>query len=175
MGKKEDVENAIFQDTDAVLFAVGMTRQSPTDLCTVVTRNVIDAVRAKKIASSCRVVICGGGSNLRKDDGDVTMGAKFVRWYADKFMHSKHWDKERQLALLDETKDVDWIIVRPLRIYAGNKKERKEAKGKYRYRVGYHNFGPASNISFEDCARCMMSMLESEGDEWVHKAPIIQY
>jgi putative NADH-flavin reductase len=158
----DDVTTAIPQGTDAVLFAIGVDEKtSPRDLCTDVTKLVLKAMRENNIP---RLVWCGGGSNILEDDV-ITYGARFVRWYAEIFLEHRHADKEHQLLLLDENKDLCWLGIRPLQMKHGE--NRKE------YRLGYNAFNGFSKISFADCAHAMIQMLSD--DTWVGKAPIIQY
>lgn len=157
-----DVLGALSEDTDAVIFAVGVDEKtSPENLCTDVTQHILNAMREKGVK---RLVWCGGGSNIVAEDS-VTFGAKFVRWYAEHFLRLRHFDKESQLALLNQNTDIDWVGVRPLQMKAGPKTEQ--------YRVGFDKFSALSNISFADCAHCMLSQLND--DSWLHRAPIIQY
>jgi len=157
-----DLEQAIPEGTQAILFAIGVDEKlSPPDLCTDVTRLVLERMRACGVD---RLVWCGGGSNLRPDDV-VTFGARFVRWFAERFLTHRHTDKEHQLALLDANTDVCWLGVRPLQMKAG------ALTG--RYRLGYHAFGGLSKISFADCAHAMLGMLHD--DTWKGRVPIIQY
>ena len=95
----------------------------------------------------------------------VTFGAKFVRFFAQVFLNHRHTDKEHQLTLLDASRDLKWIGIRPLQMNHGPKKER--------YRLGYNAFGATSKIHFADCAHAMVNMLVD--DTWVGEAPIIQY
>lgn len=158
----EDVASALNENTDAVLFAVGVDEKtSPENLCTNVTRNILTAMREKGVK---RLVWCGGGSNLLPED-TVGFGARFVRWYAEHFLRLRHFDKENQLALLNRNTDIEWIGVRPLQMKAGPQTGV--------YRVGFDKFSGLSNISFADCAHCMIEQLAD--DAWLHKAPIIQY
>ncbi len=158
----EDVETALQVGTDAILFAVGIDEKtSPENLCTDVTRNIINVMRKKHIK---KLVWCGGGSNLRREDV-ITFGAKFVRWYSEVFLKKRHTDKEKQLALLDNSKDINWIGIRPLQMKHGPKKSV--------YRLGYNAFSGMSKIHFADCAHAMVMMLED--DTWLGEVPIIQY
>ena len=111
-----------------------------------------------------RLVWCGGGSNIRPDD-EVTLGARFVRWYSETFLQHRHSDKEHQLQLLDDNTDLCWIGIRPLQMKSG------PLTG--HYRLGYNAFSALSKISFADCAHAMVNMLND--DTWIGKAPIIQY
>lgn len=158
----EDVISAMPAGTDAVLFAVGVDEKtSPKDLCTKVTANILSAMRSNNVP---RLVWCGGGSNILADDV-VNLGSRFVRWYGEVFLKLRHFDKEHQLALLENNKDLCWLGVRPLQMKHGEKKQR--------YRLGYNAYSGMSKIHFADCAHAMLAMLID--DTWVGKAPIIQY
>ncbi|MFT4519178.1 MAG: putative NADH-flavin reductase [Halioglobus sp.] len=158
----EDVERALPEGTEAILFAVGVDEKtSPLDLCTDITRHILNAMREKQIP---RLVWCGGGSTFRPEDV-ITFGAKFVRWFSETFLKHRHSDKEHQLALLDASTDICWLGVRPLQMKARAKKGE--------YRLGFNAFSGLSSISFADCAHAMVAMLED--DTWIGKAPIVQY
>ena len=158
----EHVASAITGDTDAILFAIGVDEKtSPRDLCTDATKLILNRMREVDVD---RFIWCGGGSNLRPED-PLTFGARFVRWYAERFLAHRHGDKEHQLALLDATTDISWFGVRPLQMKAG------PLTG--RYRLGYNRFSGMSKISFADCAHAMLVMLED--DTWQGKVPVIQY
>ncbi|WP_444922394.1 NAD(P)-dependent oxidoreductase [Microbulbifer sp. CnH-101-G] len=160
--KYEDVESALFEDTDAILFAVGVDEKtSPRNLCTDITENILTAMKKKNIS---RLIWCGGGSNLLPED-TVSFGAKFVNWYAKKFLQHRHLDKENQLSLLNRNKDINWIGIRPLQMVPGPKTTQ--------YRLGFNKFGPLSKISYADCAHAMVKQLTD--DTWINKSPIIQY
>lgn len=157
-----DVLRALPAGTQAVLFAIGVDEKtSPADLCTDVTRNILAAMRETAIP---RLVWCGGGSNIVKEDV-VTWGSKFVRWYAEHFLKHRHTDKEHQLALLEESTDIRWIGIRPLQMKPGARTGN--------YRLGFHAYSAMSKISFADCAHAMVGMLDD--DTWLGKAPVVQY
>lgn len=158
----DDVRRALPAHTEAILFAIGVDEKtSPPDLCTDVTRHILQAMREQQLP---RLVWCGGGSNLLPED-QITFGAKFVRWYSNTFLQHRHSDKEHQLALLLQNRGVNWYGIRPLQMGNGPRREH--------YRLGYHRFSGLSKISFADCAHAMLSMLHD--DTWLHKAPIVQY
>ena len=158
----DDVVLSISESTDAILFAIGVDEKiSPKDLCTNATKNIIKAMRINKVS---RFVWCGGGSNILKEDV-ITFGSKFVRWYAEVFLNLRHTDKEHQISLLEENRDLGWIGVRPLQMKHGIKKER--------YRLGFNAYSGFSKITFSDCAHAMVNMLVD--DTWIGKSPIIQY
>ena len=75
--KPEDVKRALPIGTDAILFAVGVDKHSPPDLCTHVTRHILGLMPALNID---RLVWCGGGSTLLEQD-QPGFGEKFVRWF----------------------------------------------------------------------------------------------
>ena len=149
------------EGSDAALFAIGIDRSSPEDLCTGVTRHILAAMPGLGIR---RLVWCGGGSTIVPDD-QVTFGARFVAWFASTFMGLRHRDKLHQLALLDRHQDVEWIGVRPLQMRKGPRRGS--------YRLGFDPFSGFSKISFADCAHAMIGMLDD--DTWLHQAPIVQY
>jgi putative NADH-flavin reductase len=155
------VERALANGTEAILFAIGIDKRSPEDLCTDVTRHILAAMPRLGVR---RFVWCGGGANLVGDDV-ITFGAKFVEWFAATFMGLRHRDKVNQLALLESRKDVAWLGVRPLQMRPGPR------RGKYR--LGYDAFSGLSKITFADCAHAMVGMLDD--DTWLHEAPIVQY
>ncbi|HQQ63796.1 MAG TPA: NAD(P)H-binding protein [Pseudomonadales bacterium] len=158
----EDVRRAIPSDTNAILFAIGVDEKtSPLDLCTDVTRHILHVMRNKP---GMRLVWCGGGSNILPDDV-VTLGSRFVRFFSEKFLAHRHGDKEHQIALLEASKDVTWIGIRPLQMKKGSKRGQ--------YRLGFHAYSGLSKITFADCAHAMVRMLQD--DTWIGKAPIIQY
>ena len=157
----QDVDRALSSGAQAILFAIGVDRHSPEDLCTDVTRHILSAMRQHDIR---RLVWCGGGSNLLEDDV-ISFGAKFVNLFASTFMGLRHRDKAHQLELLDQNLDLDWIGIRPLQMRAGPRRSE--------YRLGFHAFSGMSKITFADCADAMIQMLTD--DTWLRKAPIIQY
>jgi len=157
----ERVASALSGGTDAVLFAVGIDKRSPEDLCTDVTRHILAAMRRFEIR---RLVWCGGGSTIVEDD-QVTLGARFVEMFARSFMGLRHRDKLHQLELLTQHEELDWVGLRPLQMRKGPRRGE--------YRLGFDPFSGFSAISFADCAHAMLRMLSD--DTWLHKAPIIQY
>ena len=155
------VERALAGGTDAILFAVGIDRRSPEDLCTDVTRNILKSMRKLGVR---RFVWCGGGNTVCDEDV-VSFGSKFVGWFARTFMALRHRDKLHQIALLSEFRDVEWVGIRPLQMRKGPKRGN--------YRVGFHRYSGLSKITAADCAHEMIRMLTDE--TWLHRAPVIQY
>ncbi len=146
---------------EAVLFAIGVDKNSPEDLCTDVTRHILDAMPPLGVQ---RLVWCGGGSTLVAED-QISFGSRFVEFAASTFMGLRHRDKQHQLELLNRRQDVAWLGVRPLQI--------RNAPRREEYRLGFDRFSGLSKISFADCAHAMIGMLTD--DRWMHKAPILQY
>ena len=156
-----DVDKTILPGTDAVLFAIGVDKASPKNLCTNVTRHILEIMRKKNVG---RLVWCGAGSTLMSDD-IIGFGAKFVKMYSEIFLSLRHFDKQNQIELLDKSRDIVWIGIRPLQMKSGMHTRK--------YRVGFDSFNGLSNISFSDCADSMLGMLND--DTWIGKAPIVQY
>ena len=157
----EDVARALEGACDAILFAIGIDKNSPEDLCTTATRHIFGAMRENGIR---RFIWCGGGSTPVAED-QITFGSRFVEFFARTFMGLRNRDKIHQLELLDETHDLDWLGVRPLQMGKGPRQEV--------YRLGFDRFSGMSKISFADCAHAMIGMLTD--DTWLRKAPIVQY
>ena len=157
----EAVEKVLADGVDAILFAIGIDRHSPEDLCTDVTRNILTSMRQLGIK---RFVWCGGGNTVGDEDV-VSFGSKFVGWFSRTFMGLRNRDKLHQIALLSESRDVEWVGIRPLQMRKGPK------RGKYR--VGFHRYSGLSKITAADCAHEMIRMLSDE--TWLHRAPVIQY
>jgi putative NADH-flavin reductase len=155
------VEQALAGGADGILFAIGIDKRSPEDLCTDVTRNILASMRNLGIR---RFVWCGGGNTLGDED-IVSFGSKFVVWFSRTFMALRHRDKLHQVALLNESRDVEWVGIRPLQMRKGSKRGN--------YRVGFHHYSGLSKITAGDCAHEMIRMLTD--DSWIHRAPVIQY
>ena len=158
--EKTDIDKLLV-DIDTVVFAIGVDKQSPEDLCTDVTRHVMELLRAK---GGGRFIWCGGGSTQVEEDR-LSFGARFVNFYARHFLGLRHRDKDHQYALLQTYSDIDWVGVRPLQI--------KKAPKTGHYQMGFIPFSGMSWISFADVAHAMLSMIDS--NEWLRKAPIIRY
>jgi len=155
------VAGALEGECDGILFAIGIDKNSPEDLCTTATRHIFAAMRKNGIR---RFVWCGGGSTPVAED-HPSLGARFVEFFAATFMGLRHRDKIHQLELLAESGDIDWLGIRPLQMGTGPRKEI--------YRLGFDRYSGLSKISFADCAHAMIGMLAD--DRWLRKAPIIQY
>jgi putative NADH-flavin reductase len=159
--QKDDVERSLPPGTEAILFAIGVDKNSPQDLCTGVTRHIVDLMPRLAID---RLIWCGGGSTFVEQD-QIGFGAKFVRWFSATFLSLRHFDKEHQYELLRQHQDINWIGIRPLQMNAGEKTGQ--------YRLGFDRFSGMSKITFADCAHAMVGMLEQ--DTWLGKAPVVQY
>ncbi|MGI9600636.1 MAG: NAD(P)-dependent oxidoreductase [Acidimicrobiales bacterium] len=147
-------------DSDAVLFAIGVDKHSPENLCTDVTAHILAALPP----GGSRLVWCGGGSTVIPNDV-VTLGSRFVEGFARVFLGLRHRDKAHQWALLQDHLDIEWVGVRPLQMRAGPRRGE--------YRMGYDRYSGLSKISFADCADAMIGALTD--DRWLHQAPIVQY
>ncbi|MEM8497381.1 MAG: NAD(P)H-binding protein [Pseudomonadota bacterium] len=156
-----DVELAIESNCEAILFAIGVDKQSPEYLCATVTENILATMRLKGVR---RFVWCGGGATLLEGD-QLSFGARFVEFFSRVFMALRHRDKLKQLEILNTADDIDWIGIRPLQMLAGPLTEN--------YRLGYDSFSGMSKISFADCAHAMLGM--TTDNTWIRRAPVVQY
>lgn len=157
---KDDVLSTI-DSVDAVLFAIGVDKHSPEDLCTDVTRHILEGLGA---AGAGKFIWCGGGSTLVAED-QLSFGARFVNLYAKLFLGLRHRDKDHQYELLQRYQDIDWVGVRPLQIRVGAKTES--------YKMGFIPFSGTSWISFADVGHAMLSLLDN--NDYLRQAPIIRY
>jgi len=157
----EAVARALSGGIEGVLFAVGIDKRSPEDLCTDITRHILAQMPRQGVR---RLVWCGGGSTLVERD-QVALGARFVELFARTFMGLRHRDKQHQLELLNRSRQVEWVGIRPLQMRRGPRRAE--------YRLGFDPFSGLSVIHFADCAHAMIRMLED--DTWLHQAPIVQY
>jgi len=158
---KADVSRAISENTDAVLFTLGLKAKSPKDLCTEASKVIVSAMQEKKLR---RFVFASGASTLLPGE-HYGLGLAFIKGFASCFMKEKHLDKERQLQFLMQTKDIDWTGLRPAKISA-------KAKGKP-YKLGRISMGPLASIAFADCAKAMLDLVQDK--EWIQKMPFIRY
>lgn len=156
-----DVEKALPIGTQCILFAIGVDKHSPRNLCTDVTRHILELMPKQGVE---KLVWCGGGSNLVEED-QLTFGARFVQLFSTVFLSLRHSDKVNQYALLKEHADINWAGVRPLQIVQGPQTGN--------YRLGFNPFSGLSKISFADVAHAMLGLLDN--DNWRGKAPILQY
>jgi putative NADH-flavin reductase len=111
-----------------------------------------------------RLVWCGGGATFM-DEETITFGSRFVRWFAATAMPLRMVDKERQYAMLDQHRNIEWVGVRPLQMRHGPRREI--------YRLGFDSYNGFSKITFADCAHAMLGALTD--DTWLGRAPIVQY
>ena len=160
---REAIARVLDSDWDAVLFAIGIDKHSPENLCTTATRHILDHMRDNTSDGGGRFIWCGGGSTLVAEDV-VTLGARFVEFFARTFMRLRHHDKAHQYVMLQDNRDVEWVGLRPLQIRVGPRREE--------YRIGFNAFSGMSWTSFADVAHGMIAMLDD--DTWLHKAPIVQ-
>jgi putative NADH-flavin reductase len=77
-----------------------------------------------------------------------------------------YYDQTRWETILDDTKDIDWICVRPT--YLTN----KSLTGKYRVKLNHCPKG-GWKISRADLADFIVKQINS--DEYIHKKPVIAY
>jgi len=134
---------------------------SPTDLCSRATKLIFQQMRNKKVK---RFVYCSGASANTQFD-QITLGSKILKWMGEKLMPHLALDKVTQYEYLLKQHDIDWIGVRPAVL--------KKGKQTNQFRFGFDQYWAFSSITFADCASQMLELMT--GDEWVHKAAVIQY
>src|SRR5258706_6409034 len=103
-----DVDRAVLPGTDAVLFAIGVDKNSPKNLCTDVTRHILKIMREKNVG---RLVWCGGGRNLVAGD-KIGVWAEILKMCFKIFLSPPYFYKKKQLSLLRKKHDLDCVSVR---------------------------------------------------------------
>ena len=156
----DDAVAQTLEGNEAVLFALGVVKDSPENLCADATRLILAAMPRLGVK---RFVFCAGGSILRAGD-QATFGPRFVHWFASTFMAKKQRDKVRQFELLDASPHIDWLGIRPLGMRNGDLSTNCE--------LGFVPFSGMSWCSFSDAAHAMLGMLDD--DTWMRQAPIVR-
>ena len=150
---------AVVQNQDAVLNALGPTKTSAKNVLEVNTRLVIAAM--KQFGVRRTVIVGGAGMRMPQDSKDF--GTQAIGWIISKIIADAVADKQRQLELLKNS-GVEFVILRAPQITGG------ERKGKYT--IGYPPMGPGAQITPADLSDAMLEMLVS--DEFLNSAPAIR-
>ncbi|MCA1010315.1 NAD(P)-dependent oxidoreductase [Halobacillus halophilus] len=153
----EDVERAI-EGQDAVLSVLGHTKNSPKDLLTQSSANMIRAMQAHGIN---RIIsLTGAGVTVEQDVKQGVVSRLFgraLRWVARDLWK----DSVNQKNYLAQT-ELDWTIVRAPRLTEGELTTE--------YQTGYFKFTKPM-VSREDVAHFMLDELENP--QYVKEYPLI--
>jgi putative NADH-flavin reductase len=153
----EDVEKAVKQG-DAVISAIGPTKNSPKGMQPQATENIITAM--KKHGKKRLITMTGGG--VRWEEDRPRFADKAIKGIMMVIARKPLKDGEEHAEIVKKS-GLDWTIVR------GPMLTDDEATGEYTVgRLGDEGIG--TKISRKDIAEFIVSTLES--DEWLHKMPI---
>jgi putative NADH-flavin reductase len=146
---------------DAVISALGTGNSNKyTEIYSVGGRNILGAMRAHGIKKL--ITITAGLIDMSDPSTDNFFLNRIIRPNFNKV----YYDQTRWETVLDDTKDIKWVCVRPPRLL--NKKQ----TGKYRVQ-DQHSPKGGTKISRADVAHFIVNQLES--DEYVHKKPVVAY
>ena len=148
----------VVQDVDAVLSVLGQTKNSPPDMQTVATRNILAAMH--KFAVTRFVSLTGAGVDAPEDQPKLI---NHVIKFALKTMSGKVLKDAEQHAEVLRNSDVDWTIVRGPMLNEGPR------TGKYR--VGWVGVNTGTRISRADVADFMLKQVRDT--TYLRKAPMI--
>lgn len=150
-----------FQGSDLIISALGTgTDNSYTEIYSEGGRNILSAMRAARVKKL--ITITAGLIDMSDPSTDNFFLNRIIRPNFNKV----YYDQTRWETILDDTKDIDWICVRPT--YLTNKAFTRK------YRV-QHKHCPKGGrkISRADLADFIVKQMTSE--EFIHKKPVIAY
>jgi putative NADH-flavin reductase len=158
-----DVMNAadvdtVVQGADAVLSVLGQRKNSPKDLQTVATKNIVAAM--EKYGITRLVSLTGAGVDAPQDK------PKFINHvvkFALKTLASAALADGEQHAKVLQNSTLDWVIVRGPMLTEG------PYTGKYR--VGWVGVNTSTRISRADVADFMLKQVTD--NSYVHQAPMV--
>jgi putative NADH-flavin reductase len=151
--------DAAVEDADAVLLAIGHTSTSTSDVQTVGTRHVLQAMHSHGVQ---RLVSETGAGVRSPNDPPPGLGSRFMRGLMGLVAGDMLADAEHHADLIRQS-DLDWTIVRAPRLTDG------PHTGTYRH--GYLDLGVTASISRADVADFMLSIVED--GRYVQEAPVV--
>lgn len=150
-----------FKGCDVVVSALGTgTNNNYTEIYSQGGRNILSAMRATGIKRL--ITITAGLIDLSDPSTDNFFLNRIIRPNFNKV----YYDQTRWETILDDTKDIDWICVRPT--YLTN----KAFTGKYRVKERHCPKG-GRKISRADLADFIVKQINSS--EFIHQKPVIAY
>ncbi len=148
----------VVQGADAVLSVLGQTKNSPKDMQTVATKNIIAAMQ--KFGITRFVSLTGAGVDAPEDQPKLI---NHVIKFALKTMSGAVLKDAEQHATVLRNSDINWTIVRGPRLTEG------PHTGKYR--VGWVGVNTGTRISRADIADFMLKQVSDT--TYLRKAPMI--
>ena len=152
-----DVEKAI-QGTDAVLSVLGQSKNSPRDLQTVSTRNIVAAMQKCQVKRL--VSLTGAGVDAPEDKPGFS---NHLIKFALQTLSGHVLKDGQQHAAVITASGLDWVIVRGPMLTAG------PHTGKYR--VGWVGVNTSARIARADVADFILKQVSD--DTYVHHMPMV--
>ncbi len=152
-----DVDEVV-QGADAVLSTLGQTKNSPKDMQTVATKNIVAAMQ--KYGITRLVSLTGAGVDAPEDQPKLI---NHVIKFALKSLSGAVLADAEQHAKVLQNSTLDWVIVRGPMLTEG------PHTGKYR--VGWVGVNTGTRISRADVADFMLKQVTD--NTYLHKAPMI--
>lgn len=152
--------DAAIKGQDAVLSALGQTKNSSGDVATVAATNMVPAMKRYGVNRLVSLV-CAGVADA---EDPSSLRHKMMRALMKVTTRRIHNDAELHAEIVRKS-GLDWTLVRPPRLTNEPKKGN--------YRTGYMNLGPRDTISRADLADFMLTLATEGGYE--QEAPMISY
>ena len=152
-----DVDRVV-QGADAVLSVLGQSKNSPKDLQTVATKNIVAAM--EKYSITRIVSLTGAGVDAPQDQPKFINHV--IKFALKTLQGAVLADAEQHVKVL-QASNLDWVIVRGPMLTEG------PYTGKYR--VGWVGINTGTRISRADIADFMLTQVTD--NSYIHKAPLV--
>lgn len=152
-----DVEKTV-QGADAVISVLGQRKDSPADMQTVATRNILSAMQ--KYGVRRLVSLTGAGVDAPQDKPKLVN--HFIK-FALKSLSGKALNDALQHAELIKNGDLDWVIVRAPML--------NERPHTGKYRVGWVGVNTSARISRADVADFLLK--QATDNTYLRQMPMI--
>jgi putative NADH-flavin reductase len=150
-----------FEGCDVIISSLGTGMENRlTDIYSNGGRNILNAMRANGIKKL--ITITSGLIDVSDPGTDNFFLNRIIRPNYNK----AYYDMIRWETILDDTKDIDWVCVRPTQLID------KPATHKYRVQLN-HCPSKGRKISRADMADFILKQITS--DEYIHKKPVLAY
>lgn len=146
---------------DLVISALGTgTSRKPTEIYSKGGQQIISAMQKANVK---RLITLTAGAF---DPTDPATRGVIVKYIVQPLFKNIYSDMQKWETILENSKSIDWTIVRPSRLING------KAKGKYRVQIDHCPKG-GSKISRSDLADFIVKQIRS--DKYIHKKVALAY
>ncbi len=154
-----DVEKVV-AGADAVLSALGHTRNSPRDMQTVATRNIVAAMKKHGV----RRLVSLTGAGVAAPQDQPRLFNHLIKFALKTFSGEVLHDAEHHAEVIRST-DLDWVIVRGPML--------TEGPHTGQYRIGWVGINTGARISRADVADFMLRQIRD--NTYLRQAPMISH